>query len=320
MQKRKHVLVTGGAGFIGSNIADDLLTQGYDVSVFDNFSTGIEENLPKAIKLYKGDTSQQNDLEKVFQNKFDVVFHIAGCASTINSFTNPLSDIYANFIGTVNIVNKCVENKIPRFIYASSMTVYGHPEKLPINEEHPTKPISYYGITKYAAERYVHATAERTDLPFSLNATTFRMFNVYGERQSLTNPYQGVMAIFIGNLLRGETVTIFGDGKQSRDFIYIKDVSKAWIDSIDNKKTFGNVYNLGFGQDISLHQLVETIAKIMGIEESSLKMIHKKARPGDQRHIRSDISKLKAALNWQPEYNLEDGLKRTIAWAKQTRA
>lgn len=318
MKVQKNILVTGGAGFIGSNIVDDLLKDGYNVTVFDNLSTGFRKNLPREVEFIQGDTSKVEELKNAFNKQYDVVLHIAGCASTISSFANPLSDIYANFIGTVNVVNQCLRFRIPRFLYASSMTVYGHPQILPIKEQHPTSPVSYYGITKYAAERFIHATSLRTDLQFPFNVTSFRMFNVYGERQSLTNPYQGVMAIFIGNLLRGEPVTIFGDGKQSRDFIYIKDVSTVWRNSIKNKNTYGQVYNLGRGEDISLTQLVKQIGNILGLKKNEIKIVYKNARPGDQRNVKADISAIKKVLDWSPEYDLAKGLKETLIWAQNS--
>ncbi|MDP3988037.1 MAG: SDR family NAD(P)-dependent oxidoreductase [Candidatus Levybacteria bacterium] len=317
MKKRKNILVTGGAGFIGSHMARRLLDEGNKVTVFDNLSTGIKSYIPKAADFILGDVKEEKDVKKVFSKKFDVVFHIAGCASTINSFADPLMDIKTNFIGTVNVVKQCIEKSVPRLLYASSMTVYGHPKRIPIDEESPTKPISYYGIAKYSAERFVHATAQRIDLNAPFNATSFRMFNVYGERQSLTNPYQGVMAIFIGNVLRKEPIVIFGDGKQSRDFVFIDDVVDAWVQNINNKKTFGEIFNLGYGTDISINELTETIIKTIGFDAKKYKVIYKKARPGDQRHMRADVSKLKKMANWKPKYNLEEGLKKTIEWAKK---
>lgn len=317
MATKKHILVTGGAGFIGSHMVDRLLQEGYRVSVLDNLSTGVKENIPQDVTFIRGDTSDNKAVEDAFKLKPDIVFHIAGCASTINSFTDPFTDIQANFIGTVNVVKACADNGISRLLFASSMTVYGFVEHLPVTEEDSTKPISYYGITKYAAERFAHATGMRKDLQKELNVTSFRMFNVYGPRQSLTNPYQGVMAIFIGNVLRGEPITIFGDGLQSRDFVYIDDVVDAWVTSIHNTKTFGEVFNVGFGQDRSINDLTAVIMKTLSKDTATYPMIKKEERPGDQRHMRADIAKLYKAIGWKPKYNLDQGLKETIAWAQK---
>src|SRR5262249_49995051 len=153
--------------------------------------------------------------------------HIAGQVSLIRSFSDPVTDLRTNVAGTLNVLKLCLKYRVPRLLYASSMTVYGRTEMLPTPEQTPCQPISYYGITKYAGERYVHPTAERIDLDFGFHVTSFRMYNVYGPRQALENPYQGVLGIFLGNLLRGEPITIFGDGDQSRDFVYVEDAVQA---------------------------------------------------------------------------------------------
>jgi UDP-glucose 4-epimerase len=313
----KRVLVTGGAGFIGSNMADELIRLGYKVTIFDNLATGLKENINPAAKFVRGDVKNPKDLEKVFRDKIDVIFHIAGCASTIKSFDDPAKDLLTNVLGTVNIVNAAVKHKVPRILYASSMTSYGVPEKLPVKETQATRPIAYYGITKYAGERYVLSTGLRTDMKERIEATAFRMFNVYGRRQSLTNPYQGVVSIFIGNVLRGEQVTIFGDGEQSRDYVHIKDVANAWIGAIGNKKSFGEVFNIGSGMRISVNGLVDTILKSFGKNRKSLKIVYRDTRPGDQRHMQADIGKAKKLLNWKPKIHFEDGMADTIEWAKE---
>lgn len=313
---RKHILVTGGAGFIGSHLADRLIKLGHPVTIFDNLSTGFKSYINPKAKFIKGDTSNMSDVKKLFENKFDVVCHIAGSASSIKSFADAHEDVKANFLGTINVVNESIAKQVPRFLYASSMTVYGNIEKLLIKENAPCRPISYYGISKYASERFVHATGDRVDLNSPFNVTSFRMFNVYGPRQSLTNPYQGVMAIFIGNVMRKEPINIFGDGKQSRDLIYIDDIVDVWVKSIDNKNTFRKVFNLGFGLDVSVNQLVTTIIKTLGKNPRVYPILYKPPRPGDQRHMKADISEIKKVLRWNPKIDLKEGLVRTIKWAK----
>jgi len=314
----KHVLVTGGAGFIGSNMADELLNRGYKVTIIDNLSTGVKENINPKTVFIKGDVKNKKDVEKCFKKKIDVIFHIAGCASTIKSFHNPAADLFTNVLGTINIINAAIKYKVPRLLYASSMTSYGVPDAIPIKETMSTRPISYYGITKYAGERYCLATGLRKDLSFKLNVTAFRMFNVYGRRQSLTNPYQGVVSIFIGNVLRGETVTIFGDGKQSRDYVHIKDVADAWIGAIDNKKSFGEVFNIGSGTRMSINNLVDFILSQFGKNRKNYKVIYKEERPGDQKHMQADISKAAKLLCWKPKITFETGMADTIKWARET--
>lgn len=308
-------LVTGGAGFIGSHIADRLIEEGYRVVIIDNESTGFRENVnPKAIYVH-GDITRPKDLIKAFSYGIDVVFHIAGQASTIRSFNNPLNDLMVNVVGTINVLKMCLNYRVPRLMYASSMTVYGHPNKIPTPETEPCKPISYYGITKYAAERYVHATAERVDLDFELRVTSFRMFNVYGERQSLENPYQGVVSIFIANILNGETITIHGDGEQSRDFVHIQDVVDAWMAALDNEQAYNQVFNLGTGMRRSINELVDVTLAAFNHSRETYPVQYAPVRPGDQRHMAADITKASQVLGWHPKVQFEEGMKRTISWA-----
>src|SRR5262249_46329396 len=154
----------------------------------------------------------------------------------------------------VQVLRLCVKYRVPRLLYASSMQVYGNTDAVPTPEDTPAGPASYYGITKYAAERYVHTTAERVDLDFPFRVTSFRMYNVYGPRQALDNPSQGVLGIFLGNLLRGEPLTIFGDGEQSRDFVYVGDVAEAWVGALGNPASHGRVFNVGSGRQTSINE------------------------------------------------------------------
>src|SRR5262249_17730654 len=162
----------------------------------------------------KGDVGCPDELEPAFAGGLDVVCHLAGQVSLIRSFTDPVTDLQTNVHGTIRVLQACLRYGVPRLLFASSMQVYGRTDVVPTPEGTPAAPASYYGITKYAAERYVHTTAERTDLDFPFRVTSFRMYNVYGPRQSLDNPYQGVLGIFLGHLLRGEPLTVYGDGEQ----------------------------------------------------------------------------------------------------------
>ena len=316
----RRVLVTGGAGFIGSHLVDRLVQSGEQVIVIDNESTGSATSVKSRVSEYlRCDVSHVKDVQRAFSHRPEVVLHIAGQASTFKSFDNPEDDLRTNVQGTLNVLKACMEFGVQRLLYASSMVVYGHPAALPISEDAAASPISYYGVTKYAAERYVHATAERTDLGFPFHVTSFRMFNVYGEGQSLTNPYQGVMGIFIGNVLRGEPITIFGDGEQTRDFIYIQDVVDAWIAAIDNPQAYGQVFNLGSGTRRSINDLAHLVITSLRQAPGNHGVVYAVPRPGDQRHMEADISKARTILGWAPKTSFEEGLKRTIAWATQNR-
>jgi UDP-glucose 4-epimerase len=312
----KRLLVTGGAGFIGSHLADRLPKLGHQVIIIDNESTGRIENIPDDAEYYRGDVRKLDDLDRAFSGGLDAVFHIAGQASTIQSFDEPLLDFEVNTVGTMNVVSKCLEYEVPRLLFASSMTVYGLIDEIPIDESTPARPISYYGISKYAAERFVHATAARNDLKKPFDATTFRMFNVYGSRQRLDNPYQGVMGIFIGNVLRQEPIVIYGDGRQSRDFVFIDDVVDAWLAAWQNRSSYNQVFNLGIGHDCTINHLVDLILDSQDQSRENYQIDFQDERPGDQRNMRADIQKAKSILGWQPSVDLHDGIKSTVSWAK----
>jgi UDP-glucose 4-epimerase len=312
-----RVLVTGGAGFIGSHVADRLLEDGHEVLIIDNESTGRPENVPEMAEYIRGDVVRAEDLELAFATGLDAVCHIAGQVSMIGSFSDPFTDLRTNTQGTVSVLQQCMRHRVPRLLYASSMTVYGETEVLPTAEETPCSPSSYYAITKYAAERYVHATAQRPDLTFDFSVTTLRMYTVYGPRQALDNPYQGVLGIFIGNLLRGEPITVFGDGEQTRDFVYVSDIVDAWALSLGSPTTRGQVFNLGSGRQISVNQLVDAVLASFGRTREDYDIQYRPKRPGEQARVEADVARASTALRWRPGVAFEDGLAETVRWARE---
>src|SRR5262249_28677905 len=187
-------------------------------------SAGNRANLNPGAGFVHGDVRNPADLAPIFEQGIDAVLHIAGQASIRLSFQDPTADLNVNTLGTINVLQQCIIHRVPRLLFASSMTIYGNTPVVPTPEDTPPDPVSYYAVTKYAAERYMHVTAKRRALDFAFNVTSLRMFNVYGERQSLMNAYQGVFAIFIGNVLRNEPIKIHSDGQQSRDFVHVSDV------------------------------------------------------------------------------------------------
>ena len=311
-----RILVTGGAGFIGSHLAERLVRLGHDVVVVDSETTGRREHVPPGAQYRPGDVCRVEDLEEVFDAGLDAVAHIAGQVSLIRSFTDPVVDLKTNVEGTVNVLGCCIRHRVPRLLYASSMTVYGHNGTLPTTEDTPCAPVSYYGITKYAAERYVHTTAERPDLDFDFGVTSFRMYNVYGPRQALDNPYQGVLGIFLGNVLRGEPVTIFGDGNQSRDFVYIDDVVDAWVAALTNHASHGQVLNLGSGRQLAINDLADHVLAASGRNRCDWPVAYAPGRPGEQRHVEADVARAGALLGWKPQVAFTEGLARTVEWAR----
>ncbi len=304
----RTILVTGGAGFIGSNVAKHLISAKNRIIVFDNLSTGQKSAVPKGAIFVKGDVRSEEAVAQAFKKyKPDVVLHIAGQASNITSFADPHADADVNYKGTINIAGACVTYHTPRLVYASSMLATG-----------PSGgPSSYYGISKYAAERFVLATAIRPDLKNSFNVTALRMFNVYGPGQSITNSYQGVLAIFIGNVLRGEPIKIYGTGRQTRDFIYVDDVCDAWEKVIDNKKSFGKVLDLGSGRQISINRLAAAVIKACGKNSNTYPIKHLPKRPGDEPVVKAAMGETRRLLNFTPKVSFADGLRQTIAWAQR---
>ncbi len=313
-----RALVTGGAGFIGSHLAHRLVSDGHAVTVFDNESTGRPGNVPSAARYLRGDAACLEDLEPAFADGLDVVLHAVGQVSLARSYADPSLDLRTNVGGTINVLRLCLKHRVPRLLYASSMTVYGHTAALPISEDSPCCPVSYYGIGKYAAERYVHTTAERVDLDFDLRVTSFRMFNVYGPRQALDNPYQGVLGIFLGNLLREEPLVIFGDGEQSRDFVYIDDVVDAWVAAIDRPAAYGQVFNLGSGLRMSINNLADHALAVFERGRATHSLSYGPGRSGEQRHVEADIARARSALRWDPRTPFAAGLVQTANWARAT--
>jgi UDP-glucose 4-epimerase len=310
------ILVTGGAGFIGSHMTDRLLKEGHHVAVIDNESTGCSHNLAPEVNYIKGDVACLQQLDAAFAHGPDAVLHIAGQVSLSRSFSDPTLDLRTNVEGTLNVLRLCLEHRVPRLLYASSMTVYGHSEALPTPEYAPCQPVSYYGVTKYAAERYVHTTAARVDLKLEFHVTSFRMYNVYGPRQALDNPYQGVLGIFLGNILRDEPLTIFGDGEQSRDFIYIDDVVDAWVGALQNPASYGQVINLGSGCRTSIKQLADKTLAAFDRNQKDHPIQYRPARSGEQRHVEADVTLARKVLKWKPRVPFTQGLTTTVKWAR----
>jgi UDP-glucose 4-epimerase len=307
-----RVLVTGGAGFIGSHLCKALVARGDDVVALDDLSTGSAANVPDGAELVVGSVADADQVRTVIGRGFDAVLHVAGQASIFKSFDRPELDLEINVAGTLNVLEACISAGVPRLVHASSMTVYGEPAEVPTPETSACVPVSYYGVTKYAAERYVQIAGGREDV--DLDVTSLRMFNVYGERQSLTNPYQGVLAIFLGNVLRDEPITIHGDGLQTRDFVYVEDVVEAWLRVADEPATHGAVYNVGSGRGTSIAELAEAVPRACGRHGWEIRS--GPTQTGDIRRSAADVALLAGEAGWRPTTSLADGLRQTAGWAE----
>jgi UDP-glucose 4-epimerase len=289
-----------------------LLAEGYDIPVIDNEFNGKRDRVPVEISYTRADVTRVAEIEPVFARGLEAVCHIAGQVSIIRSFDDPAADLRTNVEGTLNVIQLCLKYKVPRLVYASSMTIYGECRTVPTPETEPCRPDSYYGITKHAAECYVHATAKRPDLDFPFSVTSLRMFSVFGPGQAWDNPYQGVLGIFLGRLQRGEPITIFGDGEQTRDFVYIDDIVEGWVRALHMPQGAGGIFNLGSGNALSINQLAERAIAAYGYPSGGYPIVRAPARPGEQRRSQADISRAKSVLNWEPKTSFEAGLKETI--------
>ncbi len=308
--------MTGGAGFIGTHLSGRLLEAGHQVTILDNLSNSSRDTVPARATFVLGDVARPQDLEPVFAEGIDAVCHLAGQVSIIRAFDNPVADLRTNVEGTINVVEMCLKHRVPRLIYASSMTAYGDTSVVPTPESEPCRPDSYYGITKFAAERFVHSTAARPDLDFKFDVTSLRMYSVFGPGQAWDNPYQGVLGIFLGRIQRGEPITIYGDGEQTRDFVFIGDIVDGWVGALEHpRETAGGIFNLGSGRPRSINELAAKVLAAHGLGPGDYDLSHAPTRPGEQRRVQADISAARSAFGWQPKSSFEDGLAATMRWA-----
>ena len=306
------ILVTGGAGFIGSHLVEELAKKGETVIVLDNLSTGKKENLPCDDKVIfiEGDITDKKLIHELFSfYQFSKVFHLAAVASVIKSVEQPEETHRTNFDGTLYLLNEAVKRKVNKFIFASSAAVYGDIPDLPKKEDMPVKPLTPYAVDKYASERYVINAFNL----YGLKTAAIRFFNVFGERQDPSSPYSGVISIFIDKIKRfknGEDVniTIFGDGKQTRDFVYVKDVVKGLLLVSETERSDGKVFNLGTGKSISLLEILEILEDITGFLPP---IKFEPERKGDIKHSEADISKIKQ-IGFQPSYSVKEGLYKLL--------
>lgn len=302
-------LVTGGAGFIGSHLVKRLIKEGGKVFVLDNFSTGCKENLygilDKVIVL-EGDI-RDKDLVISLTKKVDYIFHLAALTSVIGSIENPVEYNDVNVNGSLNIFWAGLKNKVKKLVFASSSAVYGNDPILPKNENMNLNPQSPYAVSKYTGELYLRLFWRLYKFP----SVSLRLFNVYGPNQSLNSLYAAVIPKFITSLLRGEVPIIYGDGGQTRDFIFVEDVVSVMIECINKEETNGKIYNIGSGKGVSIKNLYKLISDIMG---RRIEPLYMPMRDGEIKHSYADITLIKSELGWTPKYTLEDGLKITIEW------
>lgn len=297
------ILVTGGAGFIGSHLVDCLIKEGCKVVVVDNLSTGKKENLNKKAKFYKADICDSKISQVFKQEKPKVVFHYAAQVNVRKSMIDPIYDAKINILGTLNVLENCRKFKIKKFIFISSIGVYGEPKILPVKEEHSLNPISPYLVTKLAIEKYLNHYQYQ-----GLNSVVLRYSNIYGPRQ-LSSGEGGVVAIFINQILKRERPVIFGDGQQTRDFLYVDDAVSAATAAL--KASPRSIYNVGTNKEITINNFLKKLCLEL---KTKINPIFSPVRQGEIVNSRLDFSKIKKELGWQPRYDLDKGLRETVEW------
>jgi len=299
--KKIKSLVTGGAGFIGSNLVDKLVKEGHQVTILDNLSTGRFKNIShhkkKSVKFFKIDISKNVKLDKFFKN-IKYVFHLAGLADIVPSIENPDKYFQSNVVGTLNIIRAAQKANVKKLIYAASASCYGIPKKYPIKENAKIETKYPYALTKWQAEELIMHWVNVYDLP----AISIRFFNAYGPRSRTSGAYGAVFGVFLAQKLANKPLTIVGNGNQTRDFIHVYDLVDGLLKAAKSKK-IGEIYNIGSGTEVK----VNTIAKLIGG-----KKINIPKRPGEPNRSLADIKKIKKDLRWSPKITIKEGIKNLL--------
>jgi len=303
----RKILVTGGAGFIGSHVVEALVGKGATVHVLDNLSTGKLENLPGAARFFQGDLLDSDRLQEAMEGVEEVV-HLAARVAIRDSLVHFHEDARTNLIGTLELLKQCAANRVRTFVFASSMAVYADSgQPTPVPETYTQEPISPYGLSKLAAEKYIRLLAGE----LGMKSICLRYFNVYGPRQAYT-PYVGVITIFIENLLRGDPPLIFGDGEQQRDFVSVEDITRATLLALDAELE-NETMNVGTGQGTSVNQIARLLIQKLNPD---LEPVYQPAQPGEIRHSVADISRIREKLGYRPEETLQDKIDEVIDWKR----
>lgn len=321
MPNNKKILVTGGAGFIGSNLTEALLKKGHDVRVLDNFATGKIENLlplleqyPERLTLQVGDIRKPEDCTKAVED-IEYVFHEAALGSVPRSIKDPVTSNEVNVSGFLNMLVAARDAGVKRFIYAASSSTYGDSQSLPKVEEVIGKPLSPYAITKYVNELYADVFAKM----YGMECIGLRYFNVFGRKQDPNGAYAAVIPLFVKKMMRHESPVINGDGEYSRDFTYIDNVIQMNIRAMEttNPEAVNQVYNTAYGERTTLNQLVKFLKEFLGELDpaiSEIEVIHGPNRQGDIPHSLANVDKAKNLLGYDPEYSMRSGLKEAVKW------
>jgi UDP-glucose 4-epimerase len=310
------MVVTGGAGFIGSNLAERLLSQGHSVVVIDDFSTGRESNLRSwsgaangRFELVRADVNQTEALREAF-NGAELVFHQAAIPSVPRSIADPMATHAANISGTLSVLIAARDCKVKRVVVASSSSIYGDDASLPKSELRLGNPLSPYALSKKVCEDYCRLF----DQLYGLETVCLRYFNVFGPRQDPLSEYAAVIPKFATRLLAGKRPIVFGDGEQTRDFTFIANVVDANLKAAAHPKAAGESFNIGCGTQTSLNQLIRSLNDLLG---TNIEPVYEPARAGDVRHSVADVAKARTLLEYTPAVSLRDGLARVLEWYRK---
>lgn len=294
---------------MGSHLCAALHQHGDDVVALDDLSNGRAKNVPEGVRLVQRDLSEKHFAADLKGWRPDVVLHCAAQSSNALSFKNPSRDLQVNQYGALNLLEWCCEQGVPRFIFTSSMSVYGQAARLPTPEIEPCLPDSFYAVHKLASEHYVRIFAQE----HGLATTVFRLYTTYGQGQNLENRDQGLISIYLSYILRGERLLVRGAKDRRRDIIHVKDVTKAIVDSIDRPATYGKIYNLGTGRWLTVSEIVSLLISLACHDPGTYPVEWGSATAGDPHATLADIQRLIADLGWRPAISAEEGLKETVA-------
>jgi UDP-glucose 4-epimerase len=304
------VLVTGGAGFIGSHLAALLQRRGHEVFVLDNLSTGRRENIPDGCTLLDVDAGDPATLSLL--PHVDAVVHFAAQSSGPASAEMPYKDLQANAASTLLLSRWCIEHDVRRFVYASSMAIYGNPGQLPVSETAPCVPVSYYGVSKLTSEHLLRVAAQE-----GLNSTCFRFFSVYGAGQNLDNLKQGIVSIYLAYLLQGREIPVTGSLERFRDLVHVDDVAMLCAKAVESESTPAPAYNVGGGRPTTVRALIQALIEAVGAP-TDFPIRELAGSPADQFGLYADIRRAREDFGWSPTVDLATGLRSMVKWAHES--
>ena len=304
----KYVLVTGGAGFVGSALSTRLISEGYHVTIVDDLSNGKLENIPTEAEFHKIDISDSSHFDSIPKYAYEFVFHVAAQASNAISWRFPARDLMVNQLGTYNILEFCKKRNIKRIIFTSSMSAYGVPTVVPTLESTQMKPATFYAVHKFTSELYLKIYAKEQ----GINYTIFRLYTTYGHGQNLDNINQGLLSIYLSYIVNNTTLIVKGSKDRTRDIIHVNDVVEAIVLSLSNNISLNKIYNLGSGQRLTIEEIIDILTTGLGYKPGTYPVVYQEGTQGDPFDTLADISLVSKELGWQPKISPREGIQLTI--------